>query len=81
MTNLQEVILAVDHLAPDELERLNQHIQQRRHQGWIVSSENIVKLEQVLQPVHEEASHMTDVEIDAAINQAIAEVRSERQQT
>ena len=80
MDQLQEAIAAADELSPADLERLHLHIQQRRHHGWIVPGENIVRLQQVLAPIHEEASVMTDKEIDAAINQAIAEVRDERQQ-
>jgi hypothetical protein len=79
MADLQSVMNAVDELSQDDLETLYRHIVERRLASWwIVPSENIAKIEEVLQPVHEEAAEMTEEEINATIDQAIAEVRRER---
>jgi len=80
MDQLQAAIEAVDQLSSADLQRLQEHIQQCRHQGWIIPAENIAKMEQALHPVHEEAALMTDEEIDAAIDEAIAEVRNAHKQ-
>lgn len=79
MADLQTIMKTVDELAQDELDILYRHIVERRHTSWwIIAPENIAKIEEVLRPVHEEASHMTEEEINGVIDQAIAEVRHER---
>jgi hypothetical protein len=79
MANLQTVIKAVDELSPEELDELYRHIVERRQADWwIVSPDNIARIEEVLRSVHEEAAEMTEAEINAVIDQAIAEVRHER---
>jgi hypothetical protein len=54
---------------------LYHHIQARRRAWWLVPERNIAKLEVDLHAVHAEAATMTEEEIDAAIDEAIAEVR------
>ncbi len=79
MADLQTVIKAVDELSPDDLDELYRHIVERRQADWwIVSPDNIARIEEVLRPVHEEAAQMTEDEINAVIDQAIAETRHER---
>jgi len=79
MTDLQSVIQAVDELSPDDLNKLYLHILERREsEWWIVPPENIAQIDQVMRSVQEEASQMSEEEINEAIDQAIAEVRRER---
>ncbi len=79
MADLQTVLKAVDELSQDELDELYRHIVDRRQADWwIVAPDNIARIEDVLRPVHEEAARMTEEEINAAIDEAIAEVRHER---
>ncbi|GEM_PF-4854416 len=61
MADLQELIAAVDELPASDLQKLYQHIGQRlRRSWWIVPSENIAKLEKILQPLHEETAQMSE---------------------
>ena len=79
MADLQTVMKAIDELSQEDLDKLYRHIIERRQAGWwIVPPENIAKIEEILRPVHEEAAQMTEDEINAAIDQAIEEVRHER---
>jgi parvulin-like peptidyl-prolyl isomerase len=81
MTDLQTLLSTVDQLTPAELDALYRYVEKRRQQlWWVISSSNMARLDDVMRPVQDEASHMTDAEIDEAINQAIAEVRDERNQ-
>ena len=45
---------------------------------WIVPPENLEKLAEIMRPVQEEAAQMSEEEINALIDEAIAEVRRER---
>jgi hypothetical protein len=79
MADSQTVIKAVDELSPDELDELYRHIVERRQADWwIVSPDNIARIEEVTRPVHEEAAQMAEDEINAVIDQAIAETGHER---
>src|SRR5260221_14756109 len=79
MTDLESVIKVIDELSQDDLDRLYRHIIDRRQASWwIVTPDNIAKIEAVLRPVHEQAAQMTEEEINATIDQAITEVRHER---
>ncbi len=79
MADLQTLIRAVDELSQDELDKLYVHVLERRQSNWwIVPPENIAKIEEVMHNVHTEAAHMSEDEINQAIDQAIAEVRRER---
>jgi hypothetical protein len=79
MADLQTVIKAVDELSQDDLDKLYRHLLERRQASWwIVPSENVAKIEEVMRPVHEEAAQMTEDEINDVIDQAITEVRRER---
>jgi uncharacterized protein YfkK (UPF0435 family) len=79
MTNLEILFQEVDALKPEELNRLYDYIQQRRRTTWwVVPPENLEKIADVLRPVRDEAEQMSDAEINAAIDEAIAEARRER---
>ena len=71
----------VDELEPDELSQLNDYIQQRRRTTWwVVPPENIQKIKAVMQPVQAAAEALTEDEINAVIDEALDEVRRERNQ-
>jgi hypothetical protein len=79
VTDLQELIDAVDELSPDALETLYRHILVRRQQSfWIVPSENLAAILDIMRPVHEAAKELSEEEINAEIDQALEEVRRER---
>ena len=79
MTDLDRILTEVDALSADELEQLYQHIAKRRQvRYWLVSGEVIGQLQDIMTPVHAQASHMSDTEIDTLIDEALYEVRHER---
>jgi hypothetical protein len=79
MTDLQALFRVVDELQPEELDQLNSYIQQRRRvTWWVVPAENLQKIAEVMQPVQQDAEHMTEDEINAIIDEALDEVRRER---
>lgn len=80
MTDLQELFHTVDQLSTDEFKQLYDYMTQRRRvlKWWIVPPENIEKIFEALRPMQEDAAKMTEEEVNAAIDAAIAEVRRER---
>ena len=79
MADLETLFRAVDELTAEELEQLKNYIEQRHGvKWWVVPSENLQKLGEIMRSVHEEAAQMTEEEINSAIDEAIAEVRRER---
>jgi len=80
MSDLNAMLKAIDELPQDELDVLYRYVvQHRRADWWLIPSENISRLEQVLRPVYDQTAQMTESEINATIDEAIAEVRRERQ--
>lgn len=81
MTDLETLLRAVDELQPDELDRLNDYIQQRRrHTWWVVPADRLQQVDQAMRPAQADAATMTDEEINAVIDEALDEVRRERDQ-
>jgi hypothetical protein len=81
MTDLQTLFREVDKLTPDELNQLHNYIEQRRRvTWWTVSPENLQKVDELMRPVQEEAAQMSEEDVNAVIDEAIAEVRRERRQ-
>lgn len=79
MSDLQLLLRAVDELSPTELNRLYDYVEQRRRTTWwVVSPENLARIDEAMRPVQDEAATMTEAEINAAIDEAIHEVRRER---
>lgn len=79
MIDLQTLYSIVDRLPREELEQLNQHIQQRRLSTvWAVPPEEIKAIEELMSPTHELTARMSEDEINAAIDEALNEVRHER---
>ncbi len=68
-----------DELSPEDSDALNQHIVQRRHAAyWLVPGENLKKIQEIMKPGYDQSESMSEAEIYAAIDEAIAEVRRER---
>ncbi len=81
MADLEALFRAIDDLKTEEYAQLVDYINKRRVvKWWVVPPENLAKIDELLKPVQEEASHMSEEEINAVIDQAIAEVRRERHQ-
>jgi len=81
MADLQTLFRAIDELSREEFNELEHYIEQRRRQTWwVVPPENLVQIAEVMRPVREAADQMSEDEINAAIDEAITEVRRERKQ-
>jgi len=82
MTDLQGLYRAIDELPPDELEQLRDYIEQRyRKVKWsVVPPENLDEIAKVMRPVRDDAAVMSGDEVNAAIDEALTEVRRERRQ-
>lgn len=79
MIDIQRLYDLVDQLPRQELEQLNRYIQQRRLTTvWEVPPGELKALEQLMRPTHELTSAMDEEEINAILDEALAEVRRER---
>ena len=79
MTDLQELLIAIDDLSPDELEQVYRRVVQRRSPAyWLVPGTNLKAIQDIMRPVYEQTASMSDEEIDRAIDEALNEVRRER---
>jgi len=81
MTDMQQLFKTVDELSPEQRQQLKEYIEDReKTTWWIVPPENIAKIAEIMRPVQEDAAKMTEEEINAVIDEALAEVRNERKQ-
>jgi len=81
MTDMQQLFKTVDELSPEQRQQLKEYIEEReKTTWWIVPPENIAKIAEIMRPVQEDAAKMTEEEINAVIDEALAEVRNERKQ-
>ena len=79
MIDLERLYSVIDRLPREELEQLNRYIQQRRMTTvWAVPAEEIKAIERLMRPTHELTAQMSEEEINAALDEALAEVRHER---
>jgi len=79
MADLDMLKAAINELSSDELNELYNHLVQRRQASyWLVPSEDLGQILETMRPVHEAAKDMTEQEINQVIDEAIDEVRSER---
>jgi hypothetical protein len=82
MTTVEKIFTLIDTLEPEQLNEVRQYIEQRRRtMWWIVPEARLAEIDALLQPVHEEAETMSEGEINAAIDDAIREVRREQTQS
>jgi len=81
MTDMQMLFRTIDALSPEERQQLKEYIDERdRTTWWIIPSENLAEIREIMRPVHEDAAKMTEGEVNAAIDEALAEVRREEKQ-
>ncbi|GIK62455.1 MAG: hypothetical protein BroJett018_02490 [Chloroflexota bacterium] len=79
MTDMQTVFRVVDEMTPEELHQLQLYIRERRGvRWWVVPAENLQKIDELMRPVQEQASQMSEEEVNRVIDEALAEVRRER---
>ena len=79
MTDLEHLLTEIDELSAEELETVYRHIVQRRQVSyWLIPGERLKAIQEIMQPVYEQSAHLTDEEINAAIDEALDEVRSEQ---
>jgi hypothetical protein len=80
MADLQDLFDEIDSLSSDDLEQVYRHIIQRREPiYWLLPGENLKAIQQIIGPAHEQTAHMSDDEVNTAIDVALREVRHERQ--
>ncbi len=78
MTDMQTLFRAIDELSADERQQLKEYIELReKTTWWVVPPENLAEIREIMRPVHEDASKMTEEEINTVIDEALAEVRRE----
>ncbi len=79
MTDMQTVFRVVDEMTPEELHQLQLYIRERQGaRWWVVPAENLQKIDELMRPVQEQASQMSEEEVYQVIDEALAEVRRER---
>lgn len=79
MVQLERLLHDIDELSSNELDVVYRHIIQRRQPTfWLIPGEHLKTIHEAMQPVYQQTAHMTDEEINTAIDEAISEVRSER---
>lgn len=81
MIALDRLKETIDQLPPEEFTNLYNYIRQHKRARtlWaVVPPQNLREIMEIMRPVQEEAAAMSDEEINALIDQAIAEVRRER---
>ena len=79
VVDMETVFKAVDRMNAQELNKLYDYVEQKRKvTWWIVPPENLAQIDELLRPVQAEAAQMPEEEVNAIIDEAIAEVRNER---
>ena len=79
MADLEALKAAIDDLQSNELNELYNHIVQRRQPSyWLVPSENLSQILEIMQPIHQASEDMTEQEINDLIDETLDEVRRER---
>ncbi len=79
MADLERLYKVIDQLPREDLEQLNRYIQQRRLTTvWTVPAEEIKAIKELMRPTHELTAQMDDDEINAILDEALDEVRRER---
>lgn len=80
MADLQNLLTTIDELSPDELEEVYRHVVQRRQPSyWLIPGENLKAIQDIMRPVYEQNASLSDAEINTVIDDALNEVRRERQ--
>ena len=81
MVDMQRLYQLIDELAPQELEQLSLYLQQRRVRSVpAVPAEVRNAIEQLMHPPHDLRDVMDQDEINAVLDEAIAEIRRVRRE-
>ncbi len=76
MADLQMLKSAIDKLGPVELNEIYRYIVQVRQPSfWLIPGENLKAIREIMRPVYAATTHLTEDEINKAIDEAIDEVR------
>lgn len=77
MADLQALIRAIDELNPEELEQLYSYVSNRRRtvRWWVVQPDNLAQVNQNVLQLQQDSANLTEEEINAVIDEALAEVR------
>jgi hypothetical protein len=79
MADMQALFSVIDHLTVEELRQLRGYIEQRTQTTlYVLSADQLRAIDEAMRPVQHEAESMSETEINAVIDAAIAEVRRER---
>lgn len=80
MVDIQMLFTAIDQLEPRELIQLRDYVERRAQTLiWTLSPEQLRAIDDVLRPVQAEAAGMSEEEVKTILDEAIADVRHERQ--
>jgi hypothetical protein len=80
MSDLDAILIAVDQLDTTDLFKLRHYVEEKtRVVIYTLTPEQLAAIDELFRPVQEAAADMSDEEIDAAIADAVMEVRRERQ--
>ena len=80
MASLQNLYKVIDQLPREKLEQLNRYIHQRRTTTvWAIPPEEIKAIEELMRPTHELTAQMSEEEINSILDEALSEVRHERE--
>ena len=76
MVDLQMLKAAIDDLDTVALNEIYRYIVQVRQPSfWLIPGENLKAIREIMRPVHAATAHLTEDEINKAIDEAIDEVR------
>jgi len=80
MVDLQTILSAIDELPDDDFDEVYQHVVERRAEvtapvRHTVPPENLARIDALMRPVQEQAAQMSEDEVFATIDEAIAAVR------
>lgn len=80
MIDMQALFTAIDQLDPRELMQLRDYVERRAQTLiWTLSTEQLRAIDDVLRPVQAEAAGMSEEEVKTILDEAINDVRHERQ--
>jgi hypothetical protein len=80
MVDIQTLFTAIDQLEPRELIQLRDYVERRAQTLiWTLSPEQLRAIDDVLRPVQVEAAGMSEEEVKTILDEAINDVRHERQ--
>lgn len=73
---LEAVFAAVDSMSPQELNQLHQYISQKRKTTtWVVAKDDLNAIDEAMREVQQQAETMDEDEINALLDDVIAEIR------